>query len=225
MALKIGCIIPYRNDRERFLEHLKYMLSRQSIQPDVIAWMDYMPESKEKDITQRYRRGYDKLRGINLDVIFLLEVDDYYTPTYIESQLTAWIVHGKPDLFGTNYTHYYHLKEKAYFTMYHDTRSSAMSTLIKPDLTFPWCPDHEPYTDTHLWMVSGIRGITYAPPGVICIGIKHGVGLTGGSFHTDRLKTYKGERATSDANGDWLKSHTDPTSYEFYRSYFDVNPH
>lgn len=218
--MRVGIILPTRGDRKEFIKHAQYLISKQTIQPMYMAFMDYEPESKEKDISQRYRRGYDKLRNKNLDCILFFEDDDFYSATYIETQITAWVAHGKPDLFGTNFTHYYHLREKSYFTMYHDTRSSAMSTLIKPDLNFEWCPDHEPYTDTHLWMASGLKGITYKPSGIICIGIKHGVGLTGGSFHTDRLQTFHGDRATSDANGDWLSAHTDAKSFEFYRNYF-----
>jgi len=128
--MKIGCIIPDRSDRPKFLSHCLWLLSQQTIKPDVIELVNYPPESKEKDISQRYRRGYDKLRGLGLDVIFLIENDEFYAINYIEIQLNAWLSHGKPDLFGTNYTHYYHLREKAHFTMYHDTRSSAMSTSL-----------------------------------------------------------------------------------------------
>lgn len=218
--MRVGIILPTRSDRPSFVRHALFLINQQTIQPTQVALMDYEPESKEKDISQRYRNGYDKLRGKNLDCIFLWEDDDYYSHIYTETQLAAWVSHGRPDLFGTNYTNYYHLKERAYFTMYHDTRSSAMSTLIKPDLNFEWCPDNEPYTDTHLWMASGLKGVTYQPPGIICIGIKHGVGLTGGSFHNDRMQTYKGDRATNDREGNWLRTNTDPKSFEFYRNYF-----
>lgn len=218
--MRIAAVIPYRNDRPRFLEHLHCMLNNQTVQLNEFFIVNEPPISEEKDITYRYRKGYDYFRNKNLDVIFFIEVDDFYSHNYIETQLSAWSAAGKPDLFGTNYTNYYHLREHAFFTMYHDTRSSAMSTLIKPDLNFSWCPDHEPYTDTHLWMASGLKGVTYEPPEIICIGIKHGIGLTGGSFHNDRMQTYKGDRATSDASGDWLRANTDPISYNFYRDYF-----
>ncbi len=216
--MKLALLIPHRNDRPRFLSHLQYMLSRQTMQPEIIHYVDYEPESHQKDITQRYRRGYDYLRNEDLDAILLMEVDDYYAPNYIETTVNAWIEAGKPDLFGQRSTIYYHLKQRGYFTMYHEQRSSAMSTLIRPDLTFPWCPDSEPYTD--VWLFSKLKYALFQPISPICIGIKHGDGLTGGGSHVDRLERYRKPPATRDDSMAWLLDHVDPISFEFYRDYF-----
>jgi len=213
--MKIGVIVPHRNDRPEFLSNLKRMLNYQTVQPDLIHFVDYEPESNKCDITQRYRRGYDFMRNKGLDVIFLMEVDDWYSNTYIEYMLAAWNDNGKPDIFGTNYTIYYHIKLFAMFTFNHIQRSSAMSTMIKPDLTFPWCIDEEPFTDTHIW--KHVKGRTFCPSKQICLGIKHGTSMTGGQSHIDRLHRY----IKTDHNKDFIREIMDKDSYNFYSTAYE----
>lgn len=201
--MKIGVIIPTRGDRNGFLENALRMLkaqialtvSQKNIYSHVqMRWedvivVDFTPENGKKDITKRYRIGYDKLRGRGLDAIFFWEDDDWYSPMYISVMISEWIKAGRPDLFGTAYTIYYHLKLEKYFKFEHYDRASAMNTLIVPDLVVPWPADDEPYTDAHLWL--HMRGKTFTPAQHIAIGMKHGIGLTGGGSHVDRLHRYK----------------------------------
>lgn len=220
--MRIGVIIPDRGDRPEFTKNCLRMLSEQTIRPRLISHVDaaHVPTSNLKDITKRYRIGYDMLRNAGLDVIFLIENDDYYAPNYIETQLNAWIEAGKPDLFGQRSTIYYHIKERGFFTMYHEQRSSAMSTLIKPDLNFDWCPDDQPFTDT--WLYSQLKYKLWQPKTPISIGIKHGVGMSGGGSHATELERFtKPPFGTPDFNFKWLKSNVDPVSFEFYKNYFN----
>lgn len=208
--MKIAALIIHRGDRPEFLENLKRMLAAQTVQPDVIHYVDYQPESDKCDISQRYKRGYEALRNKGIDLIFFMEVDDYYSPDYIETMLAEWNNHNRSDIFGTNYTIYYHIKLFSWFTFYHNTRSSAMSTLIKADLKLEWPVDEEPYTDTWLW--NRIKGVTFKPKKHICLGIKHGLTMTGGQSHVDRLHRY----ITSDSNKDFLRENMDSESFNFY---------
>ena len=145
--MKIGIIIPDKSDRPKFLENCLRMINSQTIKPDIIELVNdkpidinpdgyALPEKRNCDITLRYRTGYDRLRNKGINVIFLMENDDWYAPDYIETMLKYWEKYGRPDIFGTNYTIYYHIKLFAYFTMNHSMRSSAMSTLIRSDLNF-----------------------------------------------------------------------------------------
>lgn len=219
--MRIGVIIPTRGDRYKFLNKSLKMLWSQTIKPDCIQLMCYDPESNEKDISQRYKRGYDKLRERNIDVIFLWEDDDFYSPTYIESQLTAWVSAGKPDLFGLRSTIYYHIRERGFYTMYHEQMSTAMCTLIKPDLTFDWPVDSEPYLDSWLFNRTGLQYKLWQPESPICIGIKHGVGLTGGGSHVDGLERFtQPPMGTPDPEMKWISEHVDSESLEFYKNYF-----
>lgn len=189
------------------------MIEAQTLKPELICVMCYPPDSDKCDITQRYRIGYRDLSGLGLDVIALMENDDWYSTEYLEYMVNKWQEHGKPDIFGTAYTIYYHLKLGAYFTMYHQDRASAMNTLIKPDLNLTWPVDHDPFTDTHLWQT--VKGTAFFPEKVISVGMKHGVGLCGGRSHVDKLHRY------TQMDEGFLKQTLDEQSYKFYSSFYD----
>lgn len=223
--MKIGVIIPDRGDRPRFLENCLRMLNKQTLKPDVIELVNndmltfdgdgyHVEKNKDCDITWRYRTGYERLKNKGLDCILLWENDDWYHSAYIETMVREWKKAGKPEIFGTNYTIYYHIKLFAHFVMHHTTRSSAMSTLLKPDLNFTWCKDYEPYTDLHLWKT--LKGVTFQPEKNICMGIKHGEGLCGGRCHIDRLEKF----INKDPAKDFLRSNMDEESFNFYTTYF-----
>lgn len=217
--MKIAVLIPDRNDRPKLLENSLRMLKAQSVQPDIIELVNDEPLSSDVDITWRYRIGYDRLRNKGVDIIFLWENDDWYHPDYIKIMLGEWIDAGKPDIFGTDFTIYYHIKLFAYIEMQHAPRASAMNTMIKPDLQFSWCADNEPYTDLHLWET--IKGSVFTPEKYISLGIKHGEGLCGGASHTSRLHRY----TNFDSDKKLLRSCMDPESFSFYTNYFNNEKH
>lgn len=190
-------------------------MAAQNLKPAHIEVVNDPPESEHPDITKRYRLGYDRLRGKGFDIIALIEDDDYYRPEYLQTMVSEWERHGRPELFGTNYTIYYHIGLFAHFEMRHISRSSAMSTLIKPDLNFDWCPDYEVYTDIHLWMNTPLKGTTFKPDHHICLGIKHGVGMTGGFCHKSKFHRF----VHQDQDKTFLKSVCDPESFDFYTNY------
>lgn len=211
--MKTAVLIPTRNDRPGFLKNCLRMIEAQTFPPDDVEVIGYNPESDRCDITQRYRRGYEKLCGKGYDYIALMEDDDWYSPDYLETMRGEWRKRGQPDIFGTGYTIYYHLKLGAYFTMYHQDRASAMNTLIKPDLEINWPVDHEPFTDMHLWRT--IHGVVFFPEKVISMGMKHGIGLCGGRSHVDKLHRY-----TQKDEG-FLEKTLDPESYKFYSKFYE----
>lgn len=226
--MKIACLIPDRNDRPLFLEQCYKMLANQTVKVDFIKLINAPATSEKPDITQRYRIGYEAIsRYGHFDVIFFIENDDYYAPDYIEKMLAAWNQAGKPELFGTSYTYYYHVGLSSYFMMNHPVRASAMNTMIVPGLNITWPNDNEVYTDLHLWTHSHVincRKETWTPSNIISIGIKHGIGLCGGRHHFDRLNRYKmkggiGNESASgveDTNMNFLRANVDKDSFEFY---------
>ena len=219
--MRTAVLIPSRKDRPKFLENCLRMMAAQTLQPDHIEIVDDEPLSADKDITWRYRTGYERLRNKGFDVIALIENDDWYSPFYLEYMVNKWIAEGKPDLLGTDYTIYYHLRKKGWFVMHHDERASAMNTLIKPDMNFKWCPDNDPYTDIHLWLNAGLNGKIIHPNLHYSIGMKHGEGLCGGRNHIDKLEKFKND----DKNMDFLFSNMitenkDHDSFNFYSTYY-----
>jgi hypothetical protein len=225
MDLKIAVIIPDRNDRPNFLANCLRMIKSQTVQPLIVELVNQKSPAadNEKDITWLYRTGYDKLRNKGLDCILFMENDDFYATDYIETITKEWIKHERPKIFGTNYTIYYHIALKSYVKLEHYSRSSAMSTLIQPDLQIDWGRDDYPYTDSWLWLKNGLNGITFKPSKHICIGMKHGVGLCGGRYHTDdwmsNLKTMTGDfkkYRNADSESNFLREVMDAESFNFF---------
>lgn len=210
--MKVGIIIPDRNDRPDFLGNCLRMIAAQTLRPVIVELVNDKPISDNVDITWRYKLGYERFWKHDVDVIALMENDDWYAPEYLEVMVNAWNNHGRPDIFGTAYTIYYHLKLRSYFKFNHDERASAMNTLLKPHLVFPWCVDHEPFTDVYLW--DTLKGVTFKPEKHISVGMKHGVGMSGGRFHTDRLHRFK------ESDNGFLEATLDKESFEFYTNLF-----
>lgn len=184
--MKIGLAIPTRGERNIFLSRCLQMMEQQTRKADLIHIVSEAPKSKDIDITYRYKKAFNKLFSEGCDVVFLIEDDDFYSPEYIESMLLGWIQAGKPNVFGTDSTTYYHLQRKKYKVMKHSTRSSAFSTMVTSavlDINFP--ADNEPFLDLEIW--KQLQGKTFEPSTSICLGIKHGVGLSGGKGHNENF--------------------------------------
>lgn len=216
-SLKVAIVIPDRGDRSEFMANCSRLIARQTVMGKMkteilIKIVDYPPVDDKVDITPRYRFGYDFCRGKGLDVICYMENDDWYSEDYLEYMLTQWVLHGRPPLFGTRYTIYYHIRLGRWYTYYHSDRASMMNTLMKPDMEVPWPPDQEPFTDAHLWF--HIKGwVTFNPDRHYSLGIKHGVGKCGGPSHNDRFSRYQNE------DEGLLQVTVDPESYEFYKHF------
>lgn len=213
--MKIAVLIPDRGDRPALLANCVRMMEAQTLRPAHIEIVNDAPLSGEKDITLRYRLGYDRLRGKGFDLIAFIENDDWYHPTYLEFMINQWLEHGKPNMLGTNQTIYYHLYLRMWFTMVHPERSSAMNTFIKPDLDFSWCVDNYPYTDIHLWMVLKLGGVIIDSPN-LSIGMKHGEGLCGGRNHKDGFERF----INADYDLQFLKEKMDSASFNFYSGFY-----
>lgn len=217
--IRIGIIIPDRNDRPELLQNCIRMMEAQTVEPEIIMIVNDPPVSDECDITWRYRTGYDRLRNKGLDCILLIENDDWYSPDYIETMVTQWesaIIPPNqytikyPQILGTCYTIYYHLQLRSWFKMEHFSRASAMNTLLKPDLDIQWPADNDPYTDLHLW--KQLEGYTFLPEKRISIGMKHGIGKCGGKNHKDNLHRF----INDDRDFLHLYAYLDSESFKFY---------
>lgn len=213
--MKIAVLIPTRNNRPELLSNCMRMVLNQTMKADHIEVVSDEPLSKDCDITWRYRIGYDRLRNKGFDIILLMEDDDWYSPEYIETMIKAWEKANKPSIFGHNYTIYYHIKLFSWFTMHHVDRSSAMNTMIVPDLNLTWPADNDPYTDIHLWRE--VQGPTFKPEKHICLGIKHGTTMTGGGSHITRLHRY----TNSDESKEMMRSIMDAESFNFYSTFLN----
>tara|TARA_R100000655_G_scaffold110058_2_gene167261 strand:- start:8 stop:838 length:831 start_codon:yes stop_codon:yes gene_type:complete len=203
--MKIGVIVPTRGDRPQFIQQCHKLIARQTRKPDHIFVMDYQPESGQKDIVQRIRRGVEKATKAGCSVAILWEDDDWYHPTYIEWLLKEWEKAKKPAVFGVGETYYYNLASKGRLYMKHHGRTSTFCTMLRLPFTLGWCADHYPYLDMHLHKTAGVKTVQFPPNQLKAIGIKHGIGMVGGGGHGARFKwDMVGTQAWN-----WFKTHMD----------------
>lgn len=211
--MKVAILIPDRNDRPKFLAHCLKMIKAQTRQPDIIEIVNDPSSSDDIDITWRYMIGYKRI-GDRADLVLFIENDDYYAPNYIETMVNAWIAAGKPQLIGCTYTIYYNIMLKKWFRFRHHVRCSMMCTGMVTGLDLYWGNLKDPYTDSHIWLKCGLTRHLITPEPPICIGIKHGIGLTGGLMHSTKLHMYNEE----DPDLELLKNWVDLESFNFYNS-------
>lgn len=208
--MKVGVIIPDRGDRPELLSHCLKMIESQTRKADLIYTIDFKPTSKAPDLTKRVRLGFEWAKNEGCDCVLIMENDDYYSENYIETMVDEWIKAGRPELFGTAYTYYYHIFKRQYNKIDHPKRASLMNTLIscKADISFP--KDDYVFLDLVLWRQ--MQGVTFKPRQPISIGIKHGIGLCGGVGH-DKMQ-YKND----DFDLEFLNLHVDEQSFYFYQN-------
>jgi hypothetical protein len=208
--MKIGVLVPDRNDRPLFLRQCLRMIGGQTLKPDFVFVVNYEPSSEEFDLTQRVRRGFETLKNNGADVVLIMENDDFYSVNYIETMVQEFKKSGEPFIFGTDFTIYYHIKKREFRKLSHPGRASLMNTLLRVDAPIIWPSDSEIYLDLFLW--SQIKGKTFSPKEIISLGIKHGFGLCGGSGHV--LMRFDNQ----DFNFKFLKSVVDEERFKFYSS-------
>lgn len=206
--MRIGVLIPDRNDRNDFLNHCLFMMRNQTVKPDIIEVVNFETNLKT-DLTLRYKVGIKALKEKGADVIFFIENDDWYSKKYIETMLTKWIENGKPLLFGINNTVYYHIFRRTYKEMKHPNRASMMSTMISSELEIHYPNDSEVFLDLYLW--NNYKGISATFEDTICLGIKHGIGVCGGNGHNDNF-----HYNNIDSNLSYLFKKVDSDSFNFY---------
>jgi len=214
--MNIHAVTPTRGDRVALLERAKFYLQRQSLPVAHHHIIDFAPTDQHKDITKRFRLGIEQAFASGADVVFLWEDDDWYHRDYVKTLVERWEATGRPPCFGISYTYYYHLGIRAWAMMNHVGRASAFSTMVgKGVLNMKWPGDADPFFDIHLWRQ--LRGKTFAPVETLAVGIKHGIGLTGGIGHKKEWPTYRGGR---DADMAWLRSRTGD-DFTFYKDLSD----
>ena len=203
--MKVALVIPTRGDRPQFLKQCHHLISRQTLQPNEIIFVDYAPKSSFKDITQRYRKGVEKATKRGCECVIFWEDDDWYHPTYNEWLLDSWVKCKKPSHFGVGETYYYNITANARLYMPHPNRTSMFCTMLKLPYGGSWPADHYPYLDMHFHKSGKVKTVDFPSNKVLAIGIKHGVGMTGGGGHHYRFKWDSvGDKARS-----WFVKHMD----------------
>jgi glycosyltransferase involved in cell wall biosynthesis len=219
--MKIAVVVPTRGDRPEFLNHCKRQIHRQTYCPDEVIFVDYRPvRSDTVDLTARYRKGIALARQKKCDFIAFWEDDDWYDPRYLEWMVKNWNNSGKPEVFGIQSSYYFNLRSMEGALFEHPGRSSMFCTClsIKDDIwpRLTWPADTERFLDLWIWRKWNLsRGTVNFSKEIYTIGIKHGVGLTGGGGHNTNADFYK----KYNYNKEWLHANIDDQSFQFYQTY------
>ena len=199
--MQVTVIIPSRGDRPEFLKHLRSnILPSQTRQPDEVLIIDRPPLTSENDHKQRIREGILQASG---DLILFMEDDDYYRKDYIEVMTDRW---NGEDLIGIDGTLYYNIVHDKWRFMKHHRRSSLFCTGIKREAAEKF-PFKGKDIDIDLWR--NLEGTLYPFDG-LAIGIKHGIGKTGGIGHREDFCNNEGGK---------LHKWVDEVSHDFYYSF------
>lgn len=210
--MKIVAITPHQDKRrEPFLNRLKYYMSRQTRRPDMWIVVDHVT-GMQYDLTARVRHGVQEAVKEGADLILIMEDDDWYAPEYIETMAAEWERNGRPEIIGIDSTRYYHIKTQGYTLLNHPARSSLMSTGISREgaARMVWPDDDFIFLDIPMW--KHLNGHTFSAE--LAVGIKHGVGKTGGIGHRPDWKQYAMDKDYSVLRK-WIGDDAD-----FYAQYF-----
>ena len=205
-------ITPTRGDRPKLFEFCKKQIDRMTVKPNHHHMMTFPPESNRPDLTRRVRMAYEYARLMGHEYLFIIEDDDYYPPDYFE-RLKPFMEQGI-DFIGSSKTVYYNVFQCTYQEFEHAGRSSLFCTGFKISALdgFKWPKDDYLFLDLELWTyVKRNTNLTTAliTSNPIAIGIKHGIGMTGGKGHTIKLRK-------QDRHFKFLKANVDEEAFQFY---------
>jgi len=200
-------ITPTRSDRPKLLDFCKHQLDRMSEgRPSFV--IDYKPRTTLPDLVPRMKIGYEMAREAGAEFVFIIEDDDAYPEDYLRTKVLDF------DFFGYNTTTYYNLRNQTYATFKHKNRSSLFCTGFRVSAMegFRWPSPTSVFLDLEIWdyAVRKKKHIVLHDNNP-CIGIKHGIGLTGGKGH--RMKM-----GSQDKDYRFLQSKVDVDAFEFYKS-------
>jgi hypothetical protein len=198
-----------RGDRSQFLENCKKQINRFTIQPKHVIIVDEEPKSNAVDLTRRLKMGITAAKGLGIDIVYVVEDDDFYPKDYIEKM---WI--GGNDFIGCSKTLYYNIQNRTYNEFTHPGRSSLFCTGFRISALegFDWPPDDTIFLDIILWKYAMKRGNVHLQDSSIGVGIKHGIGKRAGSGHRMEMPH------KDSADMSFLRSKVDSEAFEFYKT-------
>lgn len=202
--------MPDRSDRPEFFAFAVKQVNRMGFGEAAYIIND-RPQGDEIDIVPRIKRGIEMAKRDGFDFVLLIENDDYYPEEYLLHLQDYW----NYDFVGFSATTYYHLKNKTWQNMRHPNRSSLFCTGFRISALSNnfWnrVKDNTKFLDILIWEeAQRTSDKIKLLDSNSCIGIKHGIGKTGGRGHHMTFQY-------SDPEMKWLKEHVDKEAFEFYR--------
>ena len=136
----ILAITPDRGDRPDFINLCEKQVESFTVRPDLHAIINYTPKSDAPDLMERVKSGWEIALHNGYDWLLIIENDDYYPSSYLESILP--LMHNA-DIIGIEETRYYNIQNRTHQLFKHEGRSSLVTTAIRVDcfkrFTWPDC--------------------------------------------------------------------------------------
>lgn len=187
-------------------------MQRMTLPPDEHVVVDFQPKNGNKDLHSRLIAGIKIATEHGHDFCFVIEDDDFYPEDYfvrMQAIKPGW------DFIGDDSTTYYHLANNGFQTEHHRDRASLFTTGFRLSALdgFDWNRLHpnKVFIDISLWEHAKRKRKRRVFVDSGAVGIKHGMGLTGGIGHRQRYRTF-------DTNWKVLASKVDSESLEFYKA-------
>jgi len=184
--MKIATLTIDRGDRPKMIEQCKRLIKRQTRKPDLEIYVIEPSTSKSIDIVPRFRSGWLEAKKNNIDVIVVIESDDWYSEDYLEDIISS-IENMNFDAFGRSSSLYYNVCNQTYQKHMHFNRASLYTTVFKTSAldNFRWPKDDYKFLDISLWnhFKTPLLTVDY-----LAIGIKHNEGMRAGIGHKATMR-------------------------------------
>ncbi len=189
--MKIATLTIDRGDRPKMIEQCKRLIKRQTRKPDLEIYVIEPSTSKAIDIVPRFRSGWLEAKKNNIDVIVVIESDDWYSKEYLN--FIEVIFHPSPtilDALGASKSIYYNICNQTYQIHDHPNRASLYTTSFKVSALndFRWPKDDYKFLDIPLWKHFKIKDLFRDPVIDRTVGIKHNEGIRAGIGHKATMK-------------------------------------
>lgn len=209
--MKFATITPHRSvERSELLVQCHRMLDAQTLQPAERFLINDAAQNGEVDIVKRVKAGVALARQAGIDLVFIVEDDDFYPPDYFQRFSSYFDSY---EFFGDQHSLYYNVKNRTFRNFHHPYRASLFTTGFKISglNLFDWPSDTTPFLDIALWRYAKRRRKIFIDSGAV--GIKgHGQGKTGGKGHIMRFKGI-------DTGYQLLGSKVTQQALEFYKTF------
>ncbi len=197
-----------RGDRPKMYNHCLQQVARFGMDHFSHIVVMHPPESKAPDLKDRVKIGYDVAVKEGIEWIIMVESDDFYDTNY----LNQFIIHmSHADFIGCEYSHYYNIQSRTWEKLNHSNRSSLYTTAFRVSAMkdFNWQQANKLFLDIDIWRYARRFKRSFIQNNAI--GIKgHGEGMAGGKGHIMKFRN-------SDPDLEWLKKHTNESSFLFYK--------
>lgn len=197
------------------MEHCRWLVGQQTLQPDEHIVVDYPPPSEASDYYDRALFGLEQAMSTGIRTLAMfMEDDDYYRNDYIKTMYTKWKELGEPVICGAHGRYNYNILSRRYtlpkrLNYVPGFGSASLGETAVSEIPQPLV--RRKCLDIPMWVAAKTKAMFVNHD--FFTAIKHGTGLRDTFEHSYTLT--HGEQ--DDESMSWLRKRVDPYSFEFYQ--------